>query len=121
MEKQLSYERCKKRHYELWDFVINEIKAARSQALYIPCITDIKKDFFNMKGYEHTDNFCFACLVAEQRIKRVGDCACAVCPLNVDFCGRKHSPYNQLWDLSWTMDYDKAIKLAEEIRDSWEE
>ena len=123
MNEQLNYETCKKRHYELWDFVVNEIKAAKSQAIYIPYINGIKKAFFDMRGYKRVVNLCYACHVAEKRCKKAQNLinSCYFCPLEICFCIHKSSPFVQLQSLEGTMDYDKAIKLAEEIRDSWEE
>lgn len=122
MEK-LNYETCKKRHVELWDFVIGEIKAAKNQTFPIPCITDVKRWFFDMKRYERIVNLCFACHVAEKRLKRVPHLgtSCFLCPLEIDFCIYKSSTFMQLRSFEGTMDYDKAIKLAKKIRDSWEE
>lgn len=123
MEKQLSYERCKKRHFELWDFVVDELEAVKNQALYIPYINGIKKSFFDMKGYEKVINLCYACHVAEKRLKRVPHLgtSCFLCPLDIGFCIHRSSPFVQLRNCEGTMDYNKAIKLAKEIRDSWEE
>ena len=125
MKEQLNYETGKQLHVELWDFVVNELKAIKAQALYIPNITDIKENFFDMKGYEKVDNLCFACQVAQERKnseKRTAlSCECFYCPLNIRFCIHRDSPFVTLRSCKGTMDYDKAIKLAEEIRDSWEE
>lgn len=123
MGKQLDYVTCKERHFELWDFVVGELEAAKNQALPIPCIGDVKKDFFSLKGYEMVVNLCFACHVAEERLMKnpkIGT-SCFVCPLAIARCIRKGSHFMDLQDCEDTMDYDKAIKLAKKIRDSWEE
>lgn len=123
MNEQLNYETCKKRHFELWDFVVNEIKAAKSQSLPIPCIGDVKEDFFSLKGYERVVNLCFACHVAEERLMKnpkIGT-SCFVCPLAIARCIRKGSHFMDLQGCEDTMDYDKALTLAEKIRDSWKE
>lgn len=122
MEK-LNYETCKKRHYELWDFVVDELEAAKIQAIPIPNIQNIKKTFFNIKKYAKPRNLCFACHEAEQRFERITESSyvCDFCPLSIGSCASKYSQFGQLWDCGGTMDYDKAISLSREIRDSWEE
>ena len=123
MKEQLNYETCKERHYELWDFVVNEIKAAKNLSFYIPRIDGVKREFFAMKGYKRVLDLCFACHVAEKRFTSSTEIChrCYVCPLEICFCIHRSSPFAQLRRCEGTMDYDKAIKLAEEIRDSWEE
>ena len=121
MGKQLDYVTCKERHYELWDFVVNEIKAVKALSLYIPRIDKVKREFFAMKGYKIVPDLCFACYVAEVRFMSGTEIChrCYVCPLEIDCCLNKTSPFMKLRGLEGTMDYDKAIGLAEEIRDSW--
>ena len=64
---------------------------------------------------------CFACAFAYSEAQENGNGKnyCLYCPLTVVECFDKRSPYEQLLALEYTDEYDKAIGLAKEIRDSW--
>ena len=113
----------KEKHYEMWDYVINKIKAAQRMTACctscVPSIYRLKEEFFNAHPEyekEKVPYLCFACKEAE----RVASVLyrCDGCPLTFP-CNSEAGPYHKLLDLVYTDCFDEAIWLAQCVKDSW--
>lgn len=107
-------------HNELWDFIVKQLRLIKEFGWPIPDIIYVKEFYFYFsekkeKPVPFVKNLCFACAFADEK----SHVRCSACPLSVKVCWDETSPYAVLEGLEGTFNYDKAIKLAEEIRDSW--
>ena len=112
------YKEYKENHIRMWDGVISELEDAKINFYGVPEIFPIKQRYCDSDLFSS----CFACAFARIEAQKEGNVYknyCMFCPLTVVECFDKRSPYEQLLALEYTDEYDKAIGLAKEIRDSW--
>lgn len=112
------YKEYKENHIRMWDGVISELEDAKINFYGVPEILPIKQGYCDSEVF----NSCFACDFARTEAQKKGDFDknyCCFCPLTIVECYDKRSPYEQLLALEDTDEYDKAIALAKEIRDSF--